>query len=175
MRALWLRWDRTRRKRSRPAALVASALVVWATLLAGCATGPSAAAVIPTATAGAIRLVPDRASYAVSEPVGITVSNVSSSDEYAVTGHSACTFLQLEVWDGQGRQWTNTDPCVGSQSTQALLIRSGMQEPFTLTPSSTANANAWAPGTYRVSLSYSPQSNGTGGAQVAYSSGFTIA
>lgn len=166
-----------RPRRAVPLALAGliAVLLVGGGLLAGCASGTTATVAIPTGTAGNIRIVSDRNSYSISDPVGITISNVSSTDEYAVTGRSACTFLQLEAWDAQAKHWTAVDPCVGSQSAQATLIRSGMQEPFTLTPSSPSNSNAWAPGEYRVALSYSAQSNGTSGAQVAYSAGFTIA
>jgi hypothetical protein len=142
--------------------------------LASCAHSTVPTIAIPTATSGDIRLAADRSRYSVSEPIGVTLSNVSGTNYFATTGRSACTFLQLEQWEGQAKGWTPVDPCTTNDPTQSLLITTGVQEPFSLAPGSHSNPNAWQPGTYRVSLSYSAQSDGVTGAKIAYSSGFTI-
>jgi hypothetical protein len=117
----------------------------------------------------------DRTSYLVSEPIGVTVTNSSGSNFYAVTSRSACTFLQLQQWNGAHKQWTNVYGCGDTSQTQVLLVRAGMQEPFSLAPTSPANVNAWATGSYRIAMTYSTSTDGISGAQTALSPSFTIA
>lgn len=142
-------------------------------VLVGCASSTPAAVATQVATAGNVRVTPDRGHYGVSQPIGVAVSNVSANNYYAVTGHSACTFLQLQRWDGTSKQWAMVSPCTTNQPAQVLLIRGGMQEPFTLAPTSASDPNTWQPGTYRIALTYSASTDGLTSAQVAYSSSFT--
>ena len=160
---------------SRPwQALAVATACLACVVLAGCSGSTTATVVLPTATNGDLRLATDRSHYGVSDPIGVTVSNVSTNAYYAVTGRSACTFLQFQLWDSATRQWVMVSPCNTNQPAQSLLIRAGMQEPFSLAPTSGANPNTWQPGAYRIALSYSTNADGTTGAQVAYSAGFTI-
>ncbi|HEX6122271.1 MAG TPA: hypothetical protein VFY89_03880 [Ktedonobacterales bacterium] len=148
---------------------------LMALVLGACAGGSSSGIVIPTATAGQLRLSTDRATYSVSQPIGITVSNTSGNNYYALTGHSACTFLQMQRYDSAHKQWNDVNACGDGAPAQVLLIRGHMSEPLSLAPGATPSANTWQPGTYRIALSYSAKSDGTSDPQVAYSQGFTIA
>ncbi|MBF6591060.1 MAG: hypothetical protein IVW57_11120 [Ktedonobacterales bacterium] len=144
------------------------------TALAACARETTAATTIPTATTGGIRLATDRDTYSLSQPIGVAVTNVSSVNLYAVTGLSACTFLQMQLYDAGLKQWRNVNGCVEDTAPQVLLIRSGMTEPFSLAPGTAPNANSWNPGIYRIALTFSSRADGKTSAQTAYSRGFTI-
>jgi hypothetical protein len=143
-------------------------------MLGACASKSSAVIVVPTATAGQVRLTTDHATYTASQPIGITVSNTSGSDFYALTGQAACTFLQLQRYDSGHKQWSTIDGCTGSAPTQSLLIRSHMTEPLSLAPGASPTSNVWQAGTYRIALTYSASSDGKSSPQVAYSKGFAI-
>lgn len=156
----------------------------WATLvtlaslmalaLAACASGTSTVIVVPTATSGQVRISTDRTQYSVSQPIGITVNNTSGDNYYALTGHSACTFLQMQRYDTAHKQWSDINGCADNTPAQSLLIRAHMSEPLSLAPGATPSANAWQAGTYRIALSYTTNSDGKSNPQAAYSQGFTI-
>jgi hypothetical protein len=155
------------------AGLVALASLM-ALALGACGSGTSSVIVVPTATNGQVRLTTDRATYDVSQPIGITVNNTSGTNYYALTGRSACTFLQMQRYDPARKQWGDLNGCPDNEPAQALLIRGHMSEPLSLAPGATPSSNTWQPGTYRIALSYSTNSDGKSSPQVAYSQGFTI-
>jgi hypothetical protein len=159
----------------RHAAALVAVLLMMAAALAACAT-PSAAVLLPTPTATDIQLTLDRSSYTTSQPIGVTVTNTSKHDYYAVDGLSACTFLQLQLFDPTKKTWVGTDGCSSPNPPTSLLISAHLAEPLTLPPGNAAgDANAWAPGTYRVAIRYGTQPDGGGSVQIAYSPGFQIA
>lgn len=136
----------------------------------------------PTATAGDITIAVDRAAYGPTEPIGVTVTNASKTDYYALTGRSGCTFLQLEEYNPAKNVWVPVVGCQGATPSQALLIpgkphnnNTAFSEVFTLAPgNSSTNPNTWTIGLYRVSLSYSADASGTSNPQTAYSAGFNV-
>ncbi len=154
-----------------PLAMCPLALV----LLAGCAFGAAIpASAIPTATHDDLRLATDHASYGVHTPIGVTLVNVGPSDYYGVDGHSACTLVQVQQYDFDQKQWLAVDGCTPSGQPRALLIPAGAREPFTLAPTSAADANAWQPGLYRLAATYSANGDGVTSARTAYSAGYEV-
>lgn len=151
-----------------------SVLLALAAVL--CACSPSSAKTpLPTPTTGAIQITLDRASYTSIEPIGVTVTNSSKTNYYALDALSGCTFLQLQFYDATHNAWTATLPCKENRQPAALLIAAGMTEPFTLPPgNSSSNANQWGPGLYRIGLTYGTQPDASGTVTMAYSPGFQI-
>ena len=150
--------------------------------LTACESSTAKGIVAPTATTGDITIVVDRATYSPSEPIGVTVTNGGKSDYYALTNRSGCTFLQLEHYNTSKSAWEPVVGCQSAQPVQALLI-SGKQhnnnkdfsETFTLAPGdSTTNPNTWTLGLYRISVTYSADSNGSDNPHVAYTAGFSV-
>ena len=141
--------------------------------LTGCKISSSAAPV-PTATNTVVVLTIQNARFGVSEPLGILVKNAGKTDIYARDGLASCTVLQLQRYDSQKKAWISVGRCLDTVQPRVLLIRAGMSEPFTLAPGSTEDPNAWAPGAYRIALTFTAQSDGKSATQVAYSRGFTI-
>jgi hypothetical protein len=157
-------------------ALLALALLTLPlALLAGCDSGPATGGARPTATGGALNLTTDKRTYAVHDPIGVTVANTGGGDLYARDGRSACTFVQLQRYDTGKAQWVSVDGCSQAEtSPRPLVIHGGMSEPFTLAPGSPSDPNAWEPGLYRVGCAYGANPDGSTGEQIAYSAGFTI-
>jgi hypothetical protein len=91
-----------------------------------------------------------------------------------VDGKAYCTILQLQQYSTQQKAWVAVDRCRDKAPPHVLAIRAGMSEPFTLAPTSGGDPNAWATGTYRIALTYSPHDDGATDAQTAYSQGFDI-
>lgn len=159
--------------RLRQALLVALG-TLFALAGAGCAASATTAQPLPTATAGLIRITTDSRSYAVSQPIGITVSNTTAQSFYAVDGHAGCTYLVMQRYDATDRAWLDASDCTEGIAPRVELIAGGLDVPFTLTPGSSRDINAWAPGQYRVALTFSAEANGVTSAQTAYSAGFTL-
>lgn len=149
--------------------------LIAALTLAACGSNSSAVGPIPTATAGKVRIVTDRAAYTTTEPIGVSIANASSQALYALDGLSGCAFLQLQQYDAPHKQWRSVDGCTTGATPQVLLIRPSQSEPFSLAPGTGPKANAWDPGVYRVALTYSVQPDGKSSAETAYSRGFNIA
>ncbi len=150
-------------------------LALAAVLTLGACSAPGAKTPLPTPTSDPIQITTDRASYTSSEPIGVTVTNSSKSNYYALDARSGCTFLQLEFYDSSRKAWMPTLPCKENRPPAALMIAAGMTEPFTLPPgNSSSNGNQWGPGLYRISLTYGTQPDGTGTMTTAYSQGFQI-
>ncbi len=152
--------------------LLFGALCVGA-ICAGCRTDTNAVAQ-PTATKTSVSVSLQNVKFMVSEPLGILVKNSGSQTVYAVDGKAYCTILQLQQYSTQQKAWVAVDRCRDKAPPHVLAIRAGMNEPFTLAPTSDGDPNSWAPGTYRIALAYSAHDDGKTEAQTAYSQGFTI-
>lgn len=163
-----VRWAGTR--------LLASLIgVICATALAACVGGTvsnSAAGTAPTT--GPITLSTNLKTYTISDAVGVSVVNATTTDYFAVSGKSACVIIQLERYNSTKGVWERVDPCPSQNEAQAYLIAKGSQQQFTLAPMSSADSNAWATGLYRVTLTYSSNSDGLTNPQQAHSAAFDI-
>lgn len=163
-------------------AMTVLGLLVALALLSACDSSSSKAVAAPSGTTGDITIAVDRATYGVSQPIGVTIANGSKTDYYAATGRSACTFLQLEEYVPSKKAWVPVVGCQTAQQAQTLLIPSKPRnrnktfaETFTLAPgNSPNNANNWETGLYRVALTYSSDSNLSKNMQIAYSPGFYV-
>lgn len=150
-------------------------LVLAAVLMLGACGGSTAKTPVPTPTSDPIQITTDRASYTISQPIGVTVTNSSKTNYYALDARSGCTFLQLEFYDAAHKAWVPTLPCKENRPPAALMIAGGMTEPFTLPPgNSSSNGNEWGPGLYRIGLTYGTQHDASGTVTTAYSTGFQI-
>lgn len=163
-------------------AAVAIGLLAAVVSLSSCASSTVKAVAAPTATTGDVTIAVDRPTYGVSEPIGVTVTNASKTDYYAATGHSGCTFLQLEEYNATTQKWTPVVGCQSSQQATTLLIpgkphnnNTVFTETFTLAPGTSAsNQNVWDVALYRIMLTYSADSHLSKNMQVAYSPGFYV-
>lgn len=163
--------------RPTPRLWLAVFLLAVVPLVAACASRSAKGVTLaaPTATTGDVTLALDRASFTTHQPIGVTVVNGSKTAWYAKDGLSACTYLQLEWYDGAKKVWTPVDGCTGAVSPQVRLIAPSLSLPFTLAPgNSPADANAWVPGVYRVSLTASASPDVSGSLATVYSAGFQI-
>jgi hypothetical protein len=142
-------------------------------IFTGCRTDSNAVAQ-PTATKTSVAISLQNVKFMVSEPLGILVKNSGSKTVYAVDGKAYCTMLQLQQYSTQQKVWVAVDRCRDKAPPHVLAIRAGTSEPFTLAPTSDGDPNSWAPGTYRIALSFSMHDDGQTEAQTAYSQGFTI-
>lgn len=152
-------------------------LILAATLLlfSACSTGrPSHPITGVTATTGPVTVTTNLSSYTSGDAIGATVTNNSKSDFYTQNGKSGCTIIQLEKFDTASGKWTRLDGCNGASPTQTLAIAESSSVPYTLAPTSTADGNAWQPGTYRVSVVYTTQADGATSPQEAHSAAFTV-
>lgn len=155
--------------------LVALAVVLGLGGLSACSNNSLNSKALPTATAGGIRVAVGQTQYGVNDPVGVTVTNTTSNQTYfAISGRSGCTFLQLQLYNATEKSWVSVFGCPGANPTP-LEITPQLSEPFTLAPNSSSNPNAWDPGTYRVALLYSINSDGISNPIVAYSAAFAVA
>jgi hypothetical protein len=155
------------------------ALKASSALLALMLTGCAAAALsplgpAPTATSDALRLTTDHTAYALTTPIGVTVTNAGSSDLYALDGRSACAVVQLQRYDSSGRKWISIVGCPQATSPRVNRIAAGVNIPFTLAPTSSSDPNKWDRGVYRVAAAYSANSDATTDGQIAFSAGFTV-
>ncbi len=160
----------------RAARRLALACGLLATLaLASACSSKTPTTAIPTATPGDIQLTTDLSRYSVSQAIGVTVTNASSKTTYYTQdGRSNCSIVQLEQYVGGKTPWVAVDPCTSINPPQTLQLPAGIQEPFTLSPTSKDNTNAWDPGEYRIAISYTTQKDGVTDSVTAYSVGFTI-
>ncbi|MGH2503036.1 MAG: hypothetical protein ACRDID_11025 [Ktedonobacterales bacterium] len=152
-------------------------LILIATLLlfSACSTGrPSHPITGATATTGSVTVTTNLSTYTAGDAIGATVTNNSKSDFYTQNGKSGCTIIQLEKFDTASGKWTHLDGCNGASPTQILAIAESSSVPYTLAPTSSADLNAWQPGTYRVSVAYSTQADGATSPQEAHSAAFTV-
>lgn len=155
------------------APLVLLATVCALGSLSACSNSSTSGKALPTATSGNIKIAVAKAQYTANEPVGVTVTNTSSQTYYAVSGRSACTYLQLQEYDAAKNTWLNVSACPAANPTP-LQISPKLSLPFTLAPNSNSDPNAWDPGTYRVVLAYGTNADGSNTSTLAYSAAFTI-
>ena len=163
--------------RPTPLRWLALLLLALVPLVAGCGGTSAKAGTIaaPTASKGDVTLTLDRTIYTSHQPIGVTITNGSKTAWYSKDGLSACTYLQLEWYDAAKKVWTSVDGCTGVYSPQVRLIAPGESAPFTLAPGdSPADANAWVPGLYRVSLRASTTQDVSGAPATFSSAGFQI-
>ena len=150
-------------------------LIATALLVSACSSaGPSHPISGATATMGAVTVTTNASTFTANDAIGATVTNNSKSDFYTQNGKSGCTIVQLERYSAATGQWTRLDGCNSAAPTQTLVIGESTSVPFTLAPTSSADLNAWQPGTYRITVSYTTQSDGVSGLQVAHSAAFTV-
>lgn len=157
--------------------LVLIGIVVIAASLAACSTPTRTSKVIlPAQTTGVIQLTADRSLYTTTQPIGITVTNTSKTAYYAVTGRSACTFLQLQEYNQKQATWVSVLGCNSVDTPVVRVIPASVSVPFTLAPGliPASSPNLWETGVYRVALQYSQQGDGITAPQVAYSQGFQV-
>jgi hypothetical protein len=146
-----------------------------ALVLPGCAgaalspLGPT-----PSATSGALRLTTDHGAYTQTTPIGVTVTNAGGADLFALDGRSGCAIVQLQRYDSSTSKWISVVGCSQATSPRADRIAAGASVPFTLAPTSSADANKWDRGLYRVAVAFSANADATTDGQLAFSSGFTI-
>lgn len=150
---------------------------IWLACLAlsACAGGSASNTATGTAaTSGPVTVSTNLSAYTVSDAIGVTVSNTSASDYFTVSGKSACVSIQLQRYDAAKHAWVSVDECPSRGTAQVFAIAKNSQQPFTLAPTSSADASAWQPGLYRITVTYSAQSDGVTSAQEARSAAFTI-
>lgn len=153
------------------------ALILVAALasLAACGGGTTLHAISgATATTGPVTITTNLATYTTGDAVGVTVTNASKSDYFAKDGNSGCAIVQLEKYNAGSGAWAKVDACVGSQQVQVYVIAKGSAVPYTLAPTSASDVNSWEAGTYRISVSYSAESDGVTKALEAHSAAFSI-
>lgn len=164
------------RARSRGTWVASLALgLIVAVGLAGCGMATTSAG--PTdvkATTGPVTISTDLATYSISDAVGVTVSNDSATDYYAISGKSACTIVQLERYNSGRRAWEPLDACLSQDGAQTFAIAHKSEQQFTLTPTSSSDPNSWQTGLYRVVVMYTANLDGASGAQQARCVAFSI-
>ena len=154
---------------------LACGLLAMVALVSACSSKIPTTTTMPTATPGDIQLTTDLKSYLVSQAIGVTVTNGSSSTTYYTRdGRSNCSIVQLDQYVGGKTPWAALDPCTSINPPQVLQLPGGLQEPFSLSPTSKTNQNAWDAGEYRVEVSYTTQQDGATHTSIAYSAAFTI-
>lgn len=157
--------------------LVLICVLVLAASLAACGT-TSATKKMPlsTPTPGSIQVAVDRSLYTSTQPIGVTVTNTTKTPYYAMSGRSACTFLQLQEYNQKQGKWISVDGCNSLNPPMVRIIPASVAVPFTLAPGiiPASDPNVWEVGTYRVALQYSPQNDGVSALQIAYSAGFQV-
>lgn len=158
--------------------LVLIAAVALAASLAACATpaAKTSKTPLPTPTAGTMQLLVDRTLYTSTQPIGVTITNTTKTVYYAMTGRSACTFLQLQEYNQKQSAWISVYGCGSVDTPVVRSIPPSASTPYTLAPGTVpaSSPNVWEAGIYRIALQYSTQSDGITNPQVAYSQGFQI-
>ncbi len=157
--------------------LVLIGIIVLAASLVACSS-PTKTSKTPlaTPTTGSIQLTVDRSIYTSTQPIGVTITNTTKTTYYAITGRSACTFLQLQQYNQKQDKWVSVDGCDSVDTPVVRAIPASVAVPFTLAPGTipVTSPNVWETGIYRVALQYSPQNDGATSLQIAYSQGFQI-
>jgi hypothetical protein len=144
-------------------------------ILTACASGTTSKQPVgTTATTGPVTVTTNLSAYSMSDAIGVTVSNTSSTDYFAVSGKSACVIIQLERYNTSKGVWEPIDGCQSQGTAQVYMIAKNSQQQFTLAPTSSADVNSWDAGLYRVSLTYSAKSDGVTDSQLAQCAAFNI-
>ncbi|HEX9039289.1 MAG TPA: hypothetical protein VF808_20075 [Ktedonobacterales bacterium] len=143
--------------------------------LAACSSGRSSTARADmTATTGPVTVATNLSAFTISDAIGVTVTNSSSTDYYAISDKSACVIIQLERYNTLKNVWEPVDACATPGTTQAFVIAKNAQQQFTLAPGSAGDPNAWQPGLYRVTLIFSPNADGASNPQEAHCAAFNV-
>ncbi len=149
--------------------------LVCVTALVACANGTTSKPPVETAaTTGPVTVTTNLSAYGVNDAIGVTVTNSSSTDYYAVSGKSACVIIQLERYNTTKEVWEPVDGCSSPGTAQVFAIAKNSQQQFTLAPNSSADLNAWVAGLYRVAVTYSANSDGVTDPQRAWCAAFSI-
>jgi hypothetical protein len=149
--------------------------ILCAVALAAC--GSNGTTHLPTgstASSGPITITTDRTTYTTSDAIGVTISDGTTTDYYAVDGKSGCVIIQLQRYSTNRNAWVPLDPCASQIAVQAYAIAKNSQEQFSLPPTSTADPNAWDAGLYRITVTYSSNTDGVSATQEANSAAFQI-
>jgi hypothetical protein len=164
------------RMRGRGSWLMASlvGLACMATLTACLGGAPRKPPAGVTATKGPVTVATNLSAYNVNEAIGVIVSNNDSTDYYAVSGKTACVIIQLERYNTTKKAWEPVDGCPTPGTAPVYAIAKNSQQQFTLAPTSSADINAWDAGLYRVTVTYTPNSNGVTDAKQAHSAAFNV-
>ena len=125
-------------------------------------TTPSATAAAATPTAGsgtpssqAITIATDRATYAGTDVIKVTVTNHTAATVYAAPGHASCTILMLEMLVNGQWQASDAAPCPTQPALALMQIRPnapyqgairGLKLPYHPSP--------FPAGTYRLVIAY---------------------
>ncbi len=154
------------------------AVLALAASLAACNNPVKASKVqLPAPSAGSIQLTVDHSVYTTTQPIGVTVTNTTAKTTYyAVTGRSACTFLQLQQYNQKQGKWISVFGCNSVDTPVVRAIPPAASAPYTLAPGvvPASTPNAWEAGIFRIALQYSEQIDGITSSQVAFSQGFQI-
>ena len=150
--------------------------LVCMTALAACGSGTVSKPPTETAaTTGPVTVTTNLSAYSVNDAIGVIVSNTSTTtDYYTVNGKSACVIVQLERYNTTKGVWEPVDNCPSQGTAQTFAIAKNSQQQFTLAPVSSADANAWEAGLYRVTVTYSANSDGATSPQQARCVAFNI-
>lgn len=142
--------------------------------IAGCGTlARSRPLVLPTGTSLSVTLTTDARIYRAVQPIGVTVQNASGTTYYVTDTHSSCTIVQLQQLVAGA--WQAVLPCTTGQPPQILALPPHASQPFTLAPgNASGNPNAWSPGVYRIALSLSAHTDGSGQPTMVYSNGIQV-
>lgn len=157
------------RVRWRGSRLLASLIgLVCVVALVACASSTDSKSATGTAaTTGPVTVTTNLSVYSVNDAIGVTVSNASSTDYFAVSGKSACALIQLERYNTAKSAWEPVDTCPSRGTEQVYMIAKNAQQQFTLAPNSSADPNAWVAGLYRVTVTYSTNGDGVTNPQLA--------
>ncbi len=158
--------------------LVLLAVLALAASLAACNSPARANKVqLPAPSTGSIQLTVDHSTYTITQPIGVTVTNTTAKTTYyAVTGRSACTFLQLQEYNQKQGTWISVYGCNSVDTPVVWSIPPAASAPYTLAPGvvPASTPNTWETGIFRIALQYSEQNDGVTSSQVAFSQGFQI-
>ncbi len=127
-----------------------------------------------TATTGPVIVTTNLGAYTVNDAIGVTVVNTTSTDYFAISGKSACVIIQLERYNATRGVWEAVDSCAPHGSAQVFTIAKNSKQQFTLAPNSSSDPNAWESGLYRVTVTYSTNTDGVTNIQQAHCAAFEI-
>ncbi|HEX9037001.1 MAG TPA: hypothetical protein VF808_08435 [Ktedonobacterales bacterium] len=122
----------------------------------------------------ALSLTTDRARYAPTEPVEVTLVNGSTASLYTSDHQTCCSIISLRLWTGN--VWTPVGNCMMMTASRIIEIAPGATMRVTLTPGAgMLRALPWPAGTYRAILRYTLAPGGPGDALTLESAEFVVA
>ena len=111
-----------------------------------------------TPTMTNVTITTDQQSYQPGSIIYVTVSNHLSKPVFASNGKINCTIVEAQVKAAQGWQKASIAPCADADMRDIVEIAPGATRSVTLATKPTTVGAAFAPGTYRLALSYSTYS-----------------